>query len=151
MRKTRLNTARVTLGRLWRAGWMPALCVALMASCALAQQAPPKKAPTNSTKQRSPKAANNSEKPKATGKAQTTSKTKVAGKEKKKAGSKGCGASKPKKKGAHLPIVPNPDAKWSCDKKTVDVGDVWADNSMEFVFTIKNEGTADLRFKARGG
>ena len=46
----------------------------------------------------------------------------------------------------------NPDAKWACDKDTVLLDPVWRGNhQLTFGFDIRNEGTADLKIKARGG
>ena len=46
----------------------------------------------------------------------------------------------------------DPNAKWVCDEPTVSVDSVWrGDKKLTFNFHIRNEGTADLRMKARGG
>ena len=46
----------------------------------------------------------------------------------------------------------NPDAKWACDKQEVALEPVWrGDQQLTFGFDIRNEGTADLKIKAKGG
>jgi len=46
----------------------------------------------------------------------------------------------------------DPNAKWVCKEPTAKVDPIWrGDQNLTFSFDIKNEGTADLRFKARGG
>lgn len=46
----------------------------------------------------------------------------------------------------------NPDAKWACDKQTMTLEPVWrGDKPVTFSFDIRNEGTANLKIKARGG
>lgn len=46
----------------------------------------------------------------------------------------------------------NPNAKWACDKETVALDPVWRGNQqLTFGFDIRNEGTADLQIKAKGG
>jgi hypothetical protein len=43
-------------------------------------------------------------------------------------------------------------AKWACDQQTLSVAPVWRGaEDLTFNFDIRNEGTADLRIKARGG
>ena len=49
-------------------------------------------------------------------------------------------------------FVMNPNAKWACDQQTVTLESTWrSDKSISFAFDIRNEGTADLKIKARGG
>ena len=46
----------------------------------------------------------------------------------------------------------DPNAKWACNQQTVDLGKVWRGTQMlTFGFDIRNEGTGDLKIKARGG
>jgi hypothetical protein len=46
----------------------------------------------------------------------------------------------------------DPNAKWACDKMVVALDPVWrGKDRLTFPFDIRNEGTADLRFRARGG
>jgi hypothetical protein len=46
----------------------------------------------------------------------------------------------------------DPNAKWACDKTVVELEPVWrGKDRLTFPFDIRNEGTADLRFRARGG
>ena len=46
----------------------------------------------------------------------------------------------------------NPDAKWACDQQTATVEPVWrGEKTLTFLFLIRNDGTADLRIRARGG
>ena len=44
------------------------------------------------------------------------------------------------------------NAKWACDKTIVTLPPVWrADKKLTFRFDIRNDGTADLKIKAKGG
>ena len=46
----------------------------------------------------------------------------------------------------------NPDAKWACEQKTATLEPVWrGEKTLTFSFMIRNEGTADLRIRAKGG
>jgi hypothetical protein len=46
----------------------------------------------------------------------------------------------------------NPNAKWACDNQTVTLEPVWRGNKpLTFAFNIRNEGTEDLKIRARGG
>ena len=46
----------------------------------------------------------------------------------------------------------NPDAKWACDQQTVVLNPVWrGQERLSFTFLIRNEGTADLQIRAKGG
>ncbi len=46
----------------------------------------------------------------------------------------------------------DPNAKWACANSTVTLEPVWrGDKKLTFEFDILNEGTADLKIKARGG
>jgi hypothetical protein len=48
---------------------------------------------------------------------------------------------------------PDPNAKWACDKTEVVLDPIWrkANATLSFDFTIRNEGTADLKINAKGG
>ena len=49
-------------------------------------------------------------------------------------------------------LAQNPDAKWACDKTTVELEPAWrGDNKLTFDFEIRNEGTGDLKIRAKGG
>ena len=49
-------------------------------------------------------------------------------------------------------FVMNPDAKWACDQQTVTLEPTWrANKPLTFPFEIRNEGTANLQIKAKGG
>lgn len=57
-----------------------------------------------------------------------------------------------RKRSAKSRFTMNPGAKWACDKQTVSLDPVWRGNQqLTFGFDIRNEGTADLQIKARGG
>lgn len=57
-----------------------------------------------------------------------------------------------KKRKKRTSVAMNPDAKWACDLKTVKLKPVWrGDKAVTFTFFIRNEGTADLQIKAKGG
>ena len=46
----------------------------------------------------------------------------------------------------------NPNAKWSCEQQTVSREPVWrGDKNLSFEFKIKNDGTEDLKIRAKGG
>ena len=57
-----------------------------------------------------------------------------------------------KKRGRTPPFKMDPNAKWACDKMTATHEPVWrGDKKLAFSFEIRNEGTADLKIKAKGG
>ncbi len=46
----------------------------------------------------------------------------------------------------------NPDAKWACDQQTATLEPVWrGEKTLTFSFLIRNDGTGDLRIRAKGG
>ena len=46
----------------------------------------------------------------------------------------------------------DPNAKWASDQQTVTLPPVWQGNKkLTFTFHIRNEGTADLKIRAKGG
>ncbi len=46
----------------------------------------------------------------------------------------------------------DPGAKWACDQQTVSAEPVWrGQKDLTFTFDIRNEGTADLLIRAKGG
>lgn len=46
----------------------------------------------------------------------------------------------------------NPNAKWACDQQTATLKPVWrGEKTLTFPFSIRNDGTADLRIRAKGG
>lgn len=120
---------------MWRLGWASALCVVLLAGYAQAQTIPTKKAKRHSISARKPAPpASDQERPPA------TPKSKAGG---------GCGhAEHQPRKG---PVVPDSGAQWSCAQPIVTAEPVWVGSRVEFVFKIKNEGTSELRIKAKGG
>ncbi len=61
-------------------------------------------------------------------------------------------AAAKKKRKTSTSFTMNPDAKWACDLQTVKLEPVWrGDKTLTFTFFVRNEGTADLQIKARGG
>lgn len=45
-----------------------------------------------------------------------------------------------------------PQPKWACDQQTATAEPVWRGaKNLTFAFDIRNQGTADLNIKARGG
>lgn len=50
-------------------------------------------------------------------------------------------------------FTPDPNAIWVCEKSTVTMPPVWraAVKSVDFAFEIRNDGTAPLQMRARGG
>ena len=68
--------------------------------------------------------------------------------------SRASGSQRPtrSKRRASPKLQKDPNAKWVCAQPTVDLGQVWrGKRALTFSFDIHNEGTADLRIKARGG
>jgi hypothetical protein len=58
-------------------------------------------------------------------------------------------APRPKRKPA---FEMDPNAKWACDETVASLDPVWrGDKKLTFNFDIRNEGTADLKIKAKGG
>lgn len=52
----------------------------------------------------------------------------------------------------HSDFPMNPGAKWACDRQTVTADPVWrGQGEVAFTFHIRNEGTADLQIRAKGG
>ena len=46
----------------------------------------------------------------------------------------------------------NPNAKWACDKQAVTLEPVWrGGEALKFEFDIRNEGTENLKIRAKGG
>jgi hypothetical protein len=57
-----------------------------------------------------------------------------------------------KKRGKTPPFKMDPNAKWACGNVTSVHQPVWrGDKKLSFSFEIRNEGTADLKIKAKGG
>ncbi len=57
-----------------------------------------------------------------------------------------------KKRNSKRKFEMNPDAKWACDQRTSTLESVWrGEKTLTFSFMIRNDGTADLRIRARGG
>jgi len=106
--------------------------------------APPKQEPKAADK---PKALDSS---KAGKKAQPKVKPKVNPDRKAKAGAARPAAAKKRKSKPKFQM--NPDAKWACDQQTALLEPVWrGQKSLTFPFLIRNDGTADLRIRAKGG
>ncbi len=56
--------------------------------------------------------------------------------------------------GGQVAFPPNPNAKWACDNASVTLDPVWKGartDRLTFNFEIRNEGTEDLRIRAKGG
>ena len=57
-----------------------------------------------------------------------------------------------KKRKAKSRLKLNPDAKWFCEQQTATLEPVWrGESTLTFPFLIRNDGTADLRIRAKGG
>ncbi len=57
-----------------------------------------------------------------------------------------------KKRKAKSRFKLNPDAKWFCEQQTATLEPVWrGESTLTFPFLIRNDGTADLRIRAKGG
>ena len=123
-----------------------------------AQDAPPQTEPADKPKtvappKQDPKAA---DKPKTLDtskpgeKLQPKVKPKLNADRKNKAGAARRAAAKKRKSKRKFQM--NPDAKWACDQQTATVEPVWrGEKTLTFPFLIRNEGTADLRIRAKGG
>ena len=61
-------------------------------------------------------------------------------------------AAATKKKKGKPKLEMNPNAKWVCDQQAATLEPVWRNNeTLVFAFSIRNEGTADLEIRAKGG
>ncbi len=106
--------------------------------------APPKQDPKAADK---PKTLDTS---KAGEKLQPNVKPKVNPDRKSKTGAAGRAAAK--KRRSKRKFQMNPDAKWACDQQTAALEPVWrGEKTLTFPFLIRNEGTADLQIRAKGG
>ena len=106
--------------------------------------APPKQDPKAADK---PKTLDKS---KAAEKLQPRVKSKVNADRKRKANAARRAAAKKRKSKRKFQM--NPDAKWACDQQTATLEPVWrGETTLTFPFLIRNEGTADLRIRAKGG
>lgn len=122
------------------------VCVAVFTAWAWAQQPPPEaETPSPSERQAEAKPAPTTDPPRAEAAPEAEPTTQPAPKAKAKA--------KPeKKRGRTPPFKMDPNAKWACDKMTAAHEPVWrGDKNLTFWFEIRNEGTADLKIKAKGG
>ena len=120
---------------------------------------PPKSEPADKAKavappKQDPKAADKpktSAKSKAGEKLQSNVKPKVKPDRKGKARTLRNAAVNKKRKG-NPKFEMNPDAKWACDQQTATLEPVWrGQKTLTFPFLIRNDGTADLRIRAKGG
>ena len=133
------------------------LCVTVFAGYARAQAVPAVPEPVDKVDQvDKPEAAPKAE---VTAQAEPPAKTEPPPKAqppaKSKAQKAGKGAAKSrgaKKRTKRAPMTMDPGAKWACNNTTVTLKPVWrGEEKLTFNFNIRNEGTADLRIKARGG
>ena len=161
--KPTLKTARKMLC-FGTPAWAAALCFAFAASCALAQtepeqtepkpeQAKPKPAQVKPESDKAKPEADEA-KPKSTQLRPKAVQAQSGARGAKAKPKSGCGAAKKtgsKKRGGKAKLVPDPNAKWACDRTTVTLESVWRGKPLVFAFDIRNEGTADLKIKARGG
>lgn len=149
--------------------WAAALCFAFAASCALAQTEPKQteqkpeqaKAQPDQAKPKAEEAKPEGEqlRPDAPGAEPKAphpgvSDAKASPKPPKAKPQSGCGGGKkvsPKRRGMKTSLTPDPNTKWACDQTTVTLEALWRGKPMVFAFEIRNEGTADLKIKARGG
>jgi hypothetical protein len=57
-----------------------------------------------------------------------------------------------RRKRREFKFEPDPNAKWACDERTATVEPFWpSEGNPTFRFQIRNEGTADLKIRAKGG
>ena len=151
------------MGLLGGPAWAVVLGLALLAGCALAEPATPgpkPKAESQAQSQAQPEPQSEAKptvkpkpkpKPKPKGKTITQDKPKPKPKAKAKDDSKakpksGCGSGDGKSA-----MAENPEARWVCEQTTVTKDPIWQGKPLTFAFEIRNEGTADLKIKARGG
>ncbi len=124
-----------------------------------APDAPPKKEPADKPEtvappeKQAPKAGDKlttPDKPKPGEKLQPAAKSKDKNARKRKADAARRTAAK--KRASKRKFEMNPDAKWACDQQTAALEPVWrGEKTLAFAFLIRNEGTADLRIRAKGG
>ena len=161
-----------------RRTWAAVLGVALLAGCAWAQQSPPASKPKDATKEKpaqaeaipsspsqNPSRATPKGGPATEGMRPAGSVPSVAPRETPPPSGKAKEVkpdkpSKPARKGTARPgkrhsaqtLKPDPNAKWACEAPTQTQKPVWrGDKKLTFTFHIRNEGTADLQIKAKGG
>jgi hypothetical protein len=138
---------------------MSLLCLGFLTGYALAKPTPlssERKPEPKSTPEASPKAEpapktsptpDTRPAPKAESKAR--GKTKAVAKPRK--GATGKGRTTKGRKGAFTYEM-DPNAKWACKQQTVKLEPVWRGAAgLTFAFDIRNEGTADLKIRAKGG
>ena len=90
------------------------------------------------------------DKSKAGEKLQPRVKSKVNADRKRKADASRRAAAKKRRGKAKFQM--NPDAKWACVQQTATLEPVWrGEKTLSFPFLIRNDGTADLRIRAKGG
>ncbi len=146
------------------------LCIAISSSPAsgwwpspeTAADAPPQTEPADKPKTVAPPKQD----PKAADKPKTLDKSKVGEKLQPKVGPKvrpkvtldrkgkadAARLAAAKKRRSKRSFEMNPDAKWACDQQTATLEPVWrGKKTLTFPFLIRNDGTADLRIRAKGG
>ncbi|MCK4624816.1 MAG: hypothetical protein KAV00_05870 [Phycisphaerae bacterium] len=147
-----VKTARVT-SIVGRPAWAVVLCLAFGMGCVIAHaKAPdPKAEPTTKPAQASKPKLQPDAKSKGEPQAKSKDKRKASLREKIKTSKKaksGCGGKKGGRKGE---LAKNPNTKWACDQTTVTLDPVWKGKPLVFNFNIRNEGTANLHIRAKGG
>lgn len=153
-----------------RRTWAAVLGVVLLAGCAWAQQSPPASEPKDATKEKPAQATPSSPsqnparavpkgRPMTEGVRPAGSVPSVAPRKTPPPGGK-TKPDKPARKGTAHPskrrsaqtLKPDPNAKWACEAPAQTQKPVWrGDKKLTFTFHIRNEGTADLQIKAKGG
>ncbi len=138
------------------------LCMGVLVGSTYAQSAPSKPEPKSILEDKA-KAASKAEpatsaksKPapeaKVRSKPKDTANTKTRATPERKPQLKTRGPTKAGKRRRQESFTMNPDAKWACDQQTVALPPAWRGNhQLTFGFDIRNEGTADLKIRARGG
>lgn len=153
MRRTSTPTTCSQCPGLMYAVGLSFLCLALFAGYARAQAPPADAEPKGNTQN----TGEVKSKGQAEGAAEVNTKAQADPKDrpeaqlKRKAKSK-AGQQAFKKGTKRIQFEMDPNAKWACDQQTVTLEPVWReDKKLKFAFHIRNEGTADLKIKARGG
>jgi hypothetical protein len=151
-----MRIKRNTAGSMLRLAWLvgaAGLCWMMAASFALAQPQPsgaqpqtPPPIPPAAQPQAEPQPATppdiNPLPPLPPGTAPTTQPQAKSG---------GCGGCGGGHGAANTDFTPNDNAKWSCAQQTVTLEGALAGKPLVFAFDIRNEGTEDLKIKAKGG
>ncbi len=114
--------------------------------------APPKQDPKAADKPKSLDKSKSLDKPKSLDKSKPGEKRQPKVKPDRKSKADAARQAAAKKRKSRSKFQMNPNAKWACDQQIVLLEPVWRGaKTLTFPFSIRNEGTADLRIRAKGG